>query len=157
MKVLVTGANGFLGSHVVKALNDKGYDVRAFILEGTNEDTLKGLTYEVYKGNLLNNDEIEQALDACDYVIHTAAVTDVWPTKNEISWKINYDVVKILTAAVKKKKIKKYIHVGTANSFGFGSIENPGTEAYPYNGDKYGIDYMNSKKKAQVFLLDEAK
>ncbi len=157
MKVLVTGANGFLGSHVVKKLNESGYEVRAFILPNTSEDCLEGLSYEVFKGDLLNVDDISNALDSCDYVIHTAAVTDVWPSKNQISWKINYDSVLQLVQEIKKKPIKKLIHVGTANSFGFGTIKNPGTEEYPYNCSKYGLDYMDSKKAAQDYLLNEAK
>ena len=156
MKVLVTGANGFLGSHVVRTLLKEGYEVKAFILDKTPEDSLIGLACEVFKGDLLNSDDIEKALDSCDYVIHTAAITDVWPTKNELSWKINFEVVKNLVNAIKLKSIKKLIHVGTANSFGFGSITQPGTEESKFNCGKYGLDYMNSKKAAQNFLLTEA-
>lgn len=157
MKVLVTGANGFLGSHVVKKLNESGYEVRAFILPNTSLDSLQGLSYEVFEGNLLNEDDISRALNSCDYVIHTAAITDVWPSKSQNSWKINYDSVLTLVQEIKKKPIKKLVHVGTANSFGFGSISNPGTEASPYNCGKYGLDYMDSKKAAQDYLLKEAK
>lgn len=157
MKVLVTGANGFLGSHIVSKLIKEGHKVKAFILDGTDEDNLKGLDYEVYRGNLLNEDDVDEALDTCEYLIHTAAITDVWPTKNKLSWKINYDVVKILSKLVKQKSIKKFIHVGTANSFGYGSLSEPGTEETEYNGDKYGLDYISSKKAAQDFLLEESK
>ncbi|MFA5290571.1 MAG: NAD-dependent epimerase/dehydratase family protein [Candidatus Izemoplasmatales bacterium] len=157
MKVLVTGANGFLGSHIVRELLAKGYEVRAFILPHTSQDSLKGLVYEVYEGNLLEREDISKALDACDYVIHTAAITDVWPSKNQLSWQINYEVVKNLVGEIKKKPIRKMIHVGTANSFGFGSIDHPGNETCAYNGGKYGLDYMDSKKAAQDYLLSEAK
>jgi len=157
MKVLVTGANGFLGNHIVKTLLDQGYQVRAFILDGTPEDVLKDLAIEVYKGNLMNLADIEKALDSCDFVIHTAAITDLWPTKNEISWKINFEVAKNIAKAVKQKSIKKYIHVGTANSFGFGTKNQPGTEESEFNCGKYKLDYINSKKAAQEYLLAEQK
>jgi dihydroflavonol-4-reductase len=157
MKVLVTGSNGFLGSHVVKFLLEAGYTVRAFILKGTSQANLEGLTYETFEGDLLNPSNLEAALETCDYVIHTAAVTDVWPTKNPLSWRINYELVKQLSAAVRKKSIKKLIHVGTANSFGFGSKTQPGNENTAFNSGKYGLDYINSKKAAQNFLLAEAK
>jgi len=153
LKVLITGANGFLGSHIVRELLESGYEVRAFILENTSEDSLRGMKYEAFKGNLLKSDDISAALDGCDYVIHTAAVTDVWPTKNALSWKINFEAVKNLVAEIEKKPIKRLIHVGTANSFGFGSFDRPGTEANGYTCDKYGLDYMDSKKAAQDFLL----
>lgn len=156
MRVLVTGANGFLGSHIVRTLLESGFDVRAFILENSSEEPLKGLNYEVFKGNLLHPADIENALESIDYVIHTAAITDVWPSKNALSWKINFDAVKNLTAAIKKHPVKKVIHIGTANSFGFGTLTQPGTEEKDYNCGKYGLDYMNSKKAAQDFLLVEA-
>lgn len=156
MKVLVTGANGFLGCHVVRALLEAGYEVKAFIMENTSEECLRGLKYEVFKGNLLNREDIRNALDHCDIVIHTAAITDVWPTKNELSWKINYETVKNLASEIEKKPIKKFIHVGTANSFGFGTKEKPGTEADVYTCGKYGLDYMDSKKAAQDYLLSQA-
>ena len=157
MKVLVTGANGFLGSHVVKKLIESGYEVKAFILPNTSEEPLNGLSYEVYKGNLLSIEDITKAIDSCDYVIHTAAITDVWPSKNPLSWKINYDAVVNLVDVIKSHPVKKLIHVGTANSFGFGNLSKPGNEESPYTCGKYGLDYMDSKKAAQDFLLSEAK
>lgn len=157
MKVLVTGANGFLGSHIVKILIERGYDVRAFVLKGTPVDTLSGLACEIFDGNLLNPLDVENALEDCDFLIHTAAITDVWPTKNPLSWKINFDLVKTLTDIVRKKSVKKYIHVGTANSFGYGSIKEPGSEDKVFNSGKYGLDYINSKKAAQDYLLEEAR
>lgn len=157
MKVLVTGANGFLGSHIIRILVEEGYEVRAFILEGTSQDNIAGLPYEVFIGNLKKTEDIERALESCDYLIHAAAITDVWPTKNPFSWAINYEVVKNLAEAVKRSSIKKYIHVGTANSFGYGSLNTPGDETSQFNCGKYGLDYINSKKAAQDYLLKEAK
>lgn len=157
MRVLVTGANGFLGSHIVRALLKEEYKVRGFVLQGTSEENLEGLECEVVRGNLLHAKDIEDALDGCDYVIHTAAITDIWPSRNKLSWSINFDVVKLLANAVKRTPIKRYVHVGTANSFGFGTMAEPGTEHNKYNGATYGLDYMDSKKAAQDYLLEESK
>lgn len=156
MKVLVTGANGFLGCHVVEALVNAGYDVRAFILDGTSEKSLQGLRYETCSGNLLNPFDVEKALVSCDYLVHTAAVTDVWPTKNPSAWKINVEVVQRLVEAMKNHPIKKCVYVGTANSFGFGTLEHPGTEEDAFNSGRYGLDYILSKKAAQTYLLEQA-
>ncbi len=156
MKVLVTGANGFLGSHIVQNLLSRDYEVRAFILKGTSLETIAGLPCEIYEGDLLNRDDLKASMNTCDYLIHTAAITDVWPTKNKLSWKLNYELVVQLAEIVRQQGIKKYVHVGTANSFGFGSKTNPGFEEMPFNSEKYGLDYINSKKVAQDYLLKEA-
>ena len=156
MKVLLTGADGFLGSHVIRNLLERGYDVRAFLQKNRDHATIEGLSYEPFYGDLLNDADIANALAGCDIAIHTAAITDIWPDRNPIIWKINYDVVKKFAAAVKTHHIKRFIYVGTANSFGFGPKTAPGDETTPYGAAHYGLDYMDAKKAAQDFLLDEA-
>ncbi len=153
MKVLLIGADGFLGSHILRRLLDQDYCVRAFLQAHRDHATIEGLDYEPFLGDILNSKDVEDALAGCDYVINTAAVTDVWPSRNEASWQINYNAVKILSDAVLASDVQKFIHVGTANSFGYGSKASPGDELTPYNFAKYGMDYMDSKKAAQDFLL----
>ena len=157
MKVLLTGADGFLGSHILRCLLNQNFTVKAFLQNDRDHFTIKGLNYELFYGDILNIADIETAIKDCDVVIHTVAITDVWPNRNKVSWEINYNAVKNLCEAVKKFNIKKFIHIGTANSFGYGSKEWPGTESSAYNFGKYGLDYMDSKKAAQDYLLKEHK
>jgi dihydroflavonol-4-reductase len=151
--VLVTGANGFLGSHIVQQLLRASYRVRVFILEGTSTTMFAGLDLEIITGNLLSKADLHRAISGCDYVIHTAAVTDVWPAKNVISWKINYEVVTLMYEVMSQLPIKKWIHIGTANSFGFGNMRQPGNERTPFQQGMALFDYIVSKKAAQDFLI----
>ena len=157
MKVLLTGADGFLGSHIIRYLLEREFEVRAFLQESRDHSTIRGLNYEPFYGDILNITDIEAAVKDCDIVIHTVAITDVWPNRNQTCWEVNYFAVKYLCEAVKKYDINKFIHIGTANSFGYGSKELPGTESSTYNFGKYGLDYMDSKKAAQDYLLKEYK
>ena len=59
--------------------------------------------------------------------------------------------------ACKKNKVKRLIYVGTANSFGSGNLHNLGTEKNLYSSEHYGLDYMDSKYKAQLIVLENAK
>ncbi|MFA5006039.1 MAG: NAD-dependent epimerase/dehydratase family protein [Candidatus Izemoplasmatales bacterium] len=156
-KVLVTGANGFLGCHIVRLLLDRGYAVRAFVLKGTSSDTLPESDCEIFEGDLLNERDVDRALSGCDSVIHTAAITDVWPTVNPLSWTVNFELVRRLAGRIRAMNVRRYVHVGTANSFGFGTKDAPGDENTPFNSGGYGLDYINSKKAAQDYLLAEAK
>ena len=154
-KVLITGADGFLGSHVVRRALEQGYAVRAFIQTGRQVDVLDGLPIEKFEGDLLKCEDIKHALEGCDVVIHTAASTAVWPSRAEWIWKINYDAVVELAGEITAQQIKRFIYIGSASSFGYGSKEEPGDEHSPFLGGKFGLDYLDSKKKAQDYLLKE--
>lgn len=157
MKILVTGADGLLGSNLVRELLKRGHTIRAFVQPGRQQKTLEGLTLEKFSGNLLNTDEVLKSSEGCDAVIHCAASTSVWPTRSEIVNTVNIEGTKNIIHAVQKNNIQRMIYVGTANSFGFGSKENPGVEGNPYKSATYALDYMDSKYKAQQLILKEVK
>ena len=61
---------------------------------------LKGLAIEKFQGDLLDPDQISEAMEGCDVTIHTAANTSLWPTRSEIVWKVNVDgTANVVTAA----------------------------------------------------------
>jgi dihydroflavonol-4-reductase len=157
MKILVTGADGLLGSNLVRELLSRGHQIRAFVQPGRQQVTLDGLTIEKFAGNLLNAEEVIKSAEGCDAIIHCAASTAVWPIRSEIINKVNIDGTKNIIQAVYKNKIQRLIYVGTANSFGFGSKEVPGIEGNPYKSATYGLDYMDSKYKAMQVVLGEVK
>lgn len=157
MKILVTGADGLLGSNLVRELLGRGHSVRAFVQPGRQQKTLEGLSLEKFSGNLLNRDEVEKAAEGCNAIIHCAASTSVWPTRSEIINTVNIEGTRNIIEAVKKNKLERLVYIGTANSFGFGTKSIPGVEGNPYKSATYGLDYMDSKYKAQQLILKEVK
>lgn len=157
MKILVTGADGLLGSNLVRELLNRNHTIRALIQPGRQQKTLEGLTLEKFAGNLLQAEEVLRAAEGCDTIIHCAASTSVWPSRSEIINKVNIEGTRNIINAVKHFNVQRMIYVGTANSFGFGSKENPGVEGNPYKSSMYGLDYMDSKYKAQQLILKEVK
>jgi dihydroflavonol-4-reductase len=157
MKILVTGADGLLGSNLVRELLGRGHSIRAFVQPGRQQKTLEGLSIEKFSGNLLNRDQVEKAAEGCQAIIHCAASTSVWPTRSEIVNTVNIEGTRNIIESVKKNKVDRLIYIGTANSFGFGTKEVPGVEGNPYKSDTYGLDYMDSKYKAQQLVLQEIK
>ena len=133
MKVLLTGADGFLGSNITRELLLQGYEVKAFHTLHRQTITLEGLPITRYMGDLLNKNDLESAIEGCDMIIHAAASTSVWPTRNAGSWKINVEGTQRIIDVALEYKIQKVVYVGTANSFGFGSKENPGDETKLYS------------------------
>jgi dihydroflavonol-4-reductase len=152
MKVLVTGPDGVLGSNLVRELLSRDYDVIAMSENGKKSPTIDNLAITKIGGNLLNSEEVDAAVEKTDYVIHCAASTAMWPSRSELVNKVNIDGTKTIIDACLKYKVKRLIYIGTANSFGSGTKLKPGTEKNAYEGKKYGLDYMDSKYKAQVLV-----
>lgn len=148
-KVFVTGADGLLGSNLVRSLLDKEYEVRVLIQPGKDPITLKNLQIEQVEADILNADALDKAVEGCDVVIHVAAITNVWPTRGDIYYKVNVDGTLNMIEAALKHKVKRFIHVGSASSFGFGTKDNPGNEESPWKSAKYGLDYIDSKLEGQ--------
>ena len=153
-KVLITGADGVLGSNLVREFLHRNYEVSVFLLPSSKDPiTLKGLTLNYYYGNILNPEALSAAVKGHDYVVHGAASTVVYPARSESINEVNVTGTRNMINAVLEYGIKKFIHVGTANSFTHGSIEKPGNESKEYGAHIYGLDYMDSKKKAQDLVL----
>lgn len=158
MKVLVTGADGLLGSNLVRLLLERKYDVSVLLMDGIKESgTLKDLDIQRFYGNILNPIALNTAIQGQDIVIHAAASIMVFPAKAKSLHEVNVQGTVNIIQACEKHKIKRLIHVGTANSFGNGSINNPGNENSPYQGYKYGLDYMDTKRQAQDIVLKAVK
>lgn len=112
MKVLVTGGCGFIGSHVVDKLKDKGVDVRVFdmVMPTYRKDI------EFYKGSLVNLDELRMALNGVEAVFHLAAVADVKDVFQEPHYSEAINVrgtINILEAARLNGSIKRIIYGST--------------------------------------------
>ena len=157
MKVLVTGADGLLGTHIVRELLRRDYNVRAFLQPDREVNTLENLPVEKVFGDLLNPEDVNRAADSCDYIIHTAANTSIWPARSEIVRKVNIEGTLNIIHTSLQNKVKRLIYIGTANSFGFGTKENPGDETKPFKTKKYGLDYIDSKYEAQQIVLNNVK
>ena len=86
-KVLVTGSSGFLGSHIVDCLIDRGYDVIGLDLHESNYN--QGLK-NFYCVDILNYESIERSLKGCNYVYHLAGIADIGESVENPEKTINY-------------------------------------------------------------------
>jgi dihydroflavonol-4-reductase len=154
MKVLVTGADGFLGNNIVRELLQRGLAVRVFLQAKREVYTLDELAIEKTYGDLLNVDEVKQAATGCDYIIHAAANTSIWPPRLEIVRQVNYNGTLNVIKAALASKVQRLVAIGSANSFGNGSKSHPGDENSPFTAGKYGLDYIDSKLQAQEAILE---
>lgn len=151
--VLLTGANGFLGNHIAQQLLEKQYTVRALLRPGSPTPTLDDLPVERFSGDLQDRSAVVSAADGCQYIIHAAALASVNPARNKAVWDTNLTGTENVLRAARLTDIERLVYVGTANVFDFGTKEQPGDETSPYVGNRYGLDYMDSKKAASQRVL----
>lgn len=154
-KVFVTGADGMLGSNIVRELIQQGYQAHCLVFPGRKTGTLDDLPIREITGNLLDPDTLDKAMAGCDAVIHVAASTAVWPGRNARVMQVNLDGTRSMINAAKRAGVKRFVHIGSANSFAVGTATQPGDENSGYNNWKYRNDYIDSKYLSQQMLLEE--
>lgn len=154
MKVLVTGPDGLLGSSLVRELLQDGFEIKAFVFPGSPSHTLDGLPIERFYGNVLNPSDLQSAMEDCDAVIHAAANTNVWPTRSEKIRQVNFQGTQYAVEAALQKGVKRFIYVSSASSYQHGSKKQPGNETLPFTGNRYRLDYIDSKYQAQEYVLE---
>ncbi|MDP3556222.1 MAG: NAD-dependent epimerase/dehydratase family protein [Bacteroidota bacterium] len=154
-KVFVTGADGMLGSNICRELIKQGFLVKAFCLPNKTITTLNGLSIEIAHGDVLSKPMLFNEMKGCDFVIHVAALTNIWPRRNYKVNEVNLTGTKNVMEAAEELKITRMVHIGSASSFEHGSNKNPGNELLEFNGWKYGMDYLESKYLAQKLLLEK--
>ncbi|UCH10118.1 MAG: NAD-dependent epimerase/dehydratase family protein [Fidelibacterota bacterium] len=154
MRVMVTGADGLLGSNLVRELLEQGYEVRAGIQPDRRGPTLDGLEIERIRLDILDPDSITAGIENIDVVVHAAGNTSVNPSRDEAVCRVNFDGTRNVVDSVLKSGVKLLIHVGTANTFGFGSKSKPGNEEQPYRAARFRVDYMDSKYAAHQLVME---
>lgn len=154
MKICITGGNGFLASNIVRELLNRNHEVVAFVRTGDSISTINNLEIEIKFGDILDYNSVLQAIEGCDAVIHSAAITSLYPYRCANQKKVNIDgTLNVMNAAL-EKKIKRVVHIGTANSFGYGTKDNPGNEDFPYAYGRFKLDYTDTKYEAQLKVLE---
>ena len=153
---LVLGGNGFIGSHLVERLVEKGYDVRVFDSFQTgmaNLDTVKG-KIEIINGDFLNHADVFQALKSVDYVFHYIGTTVPATAIKDPIYDVQTNVigtVRLLQLAV-ASKVKKVIFPSSGGTVYGEPASLPVHETHPLNPmDPYGISKLAIEKYLNYF------
>ncbi|GAA4346162.1 NAD-dependent epimerase/dehydratase family protein [Hymenobacter saemangeumensis] len=151
--VLVTGANGFLGRHLVAELQRRGHGVRALLRPGTPPPFPASWAVEYAEADLSRPRCPAHLAAGCRFIIHAAALAQVNPARNPALWAVNVIGTENALRMARHAAVQRFVYVGTANVFGFGTSARPGDETRPYAGQRYGLDYMDSKQLAAEHVL----
>jgi dihydroflavonol-4-reductase len=160
MLAFVTGATGFLGSHVARALADQGADLRLLVRPTSDLRNLDGLHADRVIGDLRDPASIEKALSGCDVVFHVAADYRLWVRDPEEMYRSNVEGTRCLLEGVRKQGVRRVVYTSSVATMGFTSGPRKGNvadEQSPVGIDDMIGHYKRSKFMAEQVALDAAK
>jgi dihydroflavonol-4-reductase len=156
MTTLVTGATGFVGSHVARQLVSAGQSVRALVRPGSNLEALGGLDIEYFKGDLRDASSLEPAMQGVRRVFHVAADYRLWTTRPEEIYENNVEGTRKLLAAAQNAGVERIVYTSTVATIAVprhGALPNEDTHATL--GEMIG-HYKRSKFLAEQVAVEAA-
>jgi dihydroflavonol-4-reductase len=152
-KTLVTGAGGFIGSHVVRALLKEGRSVRAMLAPGENPINLEGLQVELMTADLTQAHQVHAAVKDCSVVFHLAAIYALWLKDLKLFYEVNVGGTRHIMQACKDENVKKVIHTSSIAAIGVAGDGSPANEETPFSDDHIDDHYVLSKHRSEQEAL----
>jgi dihydroflavonol-4-reductase len=118
MKALVTGANGFTGAHLVKALRDRGVAVAAYVRESSNCDRLEGLAIDYHYGDITDTAKLTTAMQGVDVIYHIAAYVELGLVDAAKMERANVQGTQAVLTAMQAAHVPKMLYCSTIGIFG---------------------------------------
>ena len=118
MRVLVTGATGFVGGNLVRTLVDRGYDVRALVRRNSNTLALENLGVEEALGDLRDRVSIAKALKGCQGVFHCAAMYTFWSRDPSEVYRVNVEGTKVIFEEAERAGVERAVYTSTVSTIG---------------------------------------
>jgi dihydroflavonol-4-reductase len=154
MLTFVTGATGFLGSHVARVLAEQGADLRLLVRPTSNLKNLEGLNAETATGDLRDAASLEKAMSGCDTVFHVAADYRLWLKDPAEMYRSNVEGTRAILAAARKNKVRGVVYTSSVATMGFAGNGRPADEDSPVSlADMIG-HYKRSKFMAEQIALE---
>ncbi|HEV2274672.1 MAG TPA: hopanoid-associated sugar epimerase [Acidobacteriaceae bacterium] len=145
MKVFVTGATGFVGSHVAQELVRRGIEIRILVRPSSPVENLEGLPAETFPGDLLDPESLRPAVSGCDAVMHLAADYRLWVTDPRRMYSINVDGTRELLRIAREENVPRFVYTSSVATMGFLSDGSIVDEETPVSLSQMIGHYKRSK------------
>ncbi|HTC49585.1 MAG TPA: hopanoid-associated sugar epimerase [Candidatus Aquilonibacter sp.] len=153
MLAFVTGATGFLGSHVARVLSEQGATLRLLVRSTSNLKNLEGLKAETAQGDLRDPSSLEKAMAGCDTVFHVAADYRLWLQDPSEMYASNVEGTRTMLEAARKNKVRSVVYTSSVATMGFTGNGQPANEDSPVAlADMIG-HYKRSKFMAEQLAM----
>ena len=152
-KTLVTGATGFIGSHVARALAERGDDLRLLARRKSKTGQLDGLEFERAIGDVTDRRAVRRAMSGVERVFHVAGSTSLRARDRESVWNTNVRGTRIVLESALEAEVERVVLTSSVAAVGVGRKPKPVDETATFDIGHLGITYVNSKHEAEVEAL----
>ena len=162
MTTLVTGATGFIGGNLARALVDRDDDVRVLVRPTSNDLAIRDINAKRMIGDLLSPDSLRHAMAGCETVYHCAANYSFWSRRREDIYQTNVRGTKNLLEAARAAGVRKVVFTSSVSTIGLPTVGVPdpngplGTEDMPPDPSHLIGSYKQSKYQAEQLALSES-
>lgn len=150
MTTLVSGATGFVGSHVARRLAASGESVRALARPGSRRQALEGVAVEWVEGDLRDESSLDRALAGVNRVYHVAADYRLWARHPQEIYNSNVTGTKNLLAAALRARVQRFVYTSTV-----ATIAVPRENALPDETNRASVDEMVGNYKRSKLLAEQ--
>jgi dihydroflavonol-4-reductase len=151
-RTLVTGATGFLGSHITRLLVERGDDVRVAVRPSSNLQALDGLTLDTVRADVCDRRSIRRALRGVERVFHAAGTTN-FRLPREQAFALNVEGTRIVLEEALRAGVERVVYTSSVAAIGPAPRSRPADESNAWDAARYRIPYVDSKHEAEVTAL----
>src|SRR2546426_3689312 len=153
MKAFVTGATGFVGSHVATVLAEQGADLRLLVRTGSDPRNIQQLNADRVVGDLCDPESIDRAMAGCDVVFHVAADYRVWVRDPAQMYRANVEGTQTILQAARKNRVRRVVYTSSVATMGFTVKNLPVDESSPVSLENMIGHYKRSKYMAEEVAI----
>jgi dihydroflavonol-4-reductase len=154
MLVFVTGATGFVGSHVARVLAEQGASLRLLVRSGSDSRNIDSLNAERVAGDLRDPGSIETAVSGCEVVFHVAADYRLWVRDPAEMYRSNVEGTRAVLQAARKCGVRRVVYTSSVATMGFTSTGESADEHSPVSLSNMIGHYKRSKFMAEQVALE---
>ena len=149
-KTLLTGATGFIGAHLARALVERGDDVRITLREGSDTREIDDLDVERVKCDVLQTRSVRWVMKGVDKVFHAAGMTSVRPSDAERLFEVNVGGARTVLGEALRAGVERVIYTSSAAALGPAEWGGTADENHLFTAWHLGIPYVNSVHEAEA-------
>jgi dihydroflavonol-4-reductase len=157
MKCFVTGATGFLGSHVARQLQAKGADLHLLVRPTSRTDNIADLAAERLVGDLREVESLKRGMDGCEFVFHVAADYRLWAVNGQELYQSNVEGTRNILQAARDSGVRRVVYTSSVATMGFGNNGHLTDESSPVGLSNMIGDYKRSKFMAEQLVIEAAR